>query len=76
MIFEVFYSFDKALVYASNLIKQFSDVEDDEYIKTQLKEAYNGSERAFGIGRGTFYCSSLDDSFIGIEYVRVGDMKK
>ena len=77
MIFEVFYSFDKALVYASDLIKQFSDVEyDDEYVKTRLKEAYNASERVFGIRRGTFYCSSIDGSFIGIEYIRVGDMKK
>ena len=80
-IFKVFHSFDKALDYATERVKDFSEVEyTSEYIKTKLKESYDGSERVFGISRGVFYYrgryDTLKDSLIGIEYVRVGDMER
>ena len=82
-IFKIFHSFDKALDYATERVKEFSEVEfeyTDEYIKTRLRESYDGSERVFGISRGVFYYGSpsapSDSSYIGIEYVRVGDMKR
>ena len=78
-IFEVFHSFDKALDYATERVKEFDGIgHTDEYIKNRLRESYDGSERVFGISRGLFYygspSTSFEDSFIGIEYVRVGDM--
>lgn len=77
-IFKVFHSFNKALDYATELVKYFSEVEyTNEYIKNKLKESYDGSERMLGISKGVFYYKgrydTLHDSFIGIEHVRVGD---